>query len=206
MQIEMMSPKKLKPFDKNPRDNDEAIEEVAVSIEENGFNQPIVIDQHDVICVGHTRWLAAIKRKWKEVPVYKKEMTKAEFLSYNLADNRTNQNSKWKNDLLTELMEEIQQLDPKKLKATGFTDSEIDALLDTSDIDDLLEEDEAPVGGTNKPVEKSHVKMVQLFLDDVTFPKFIEMAESIREYMTTDNLTDTVYNSVEKVYDEIKNA
>lgn len=49
----------LKPYDKNPRKNKEAVKYVAESIKEFGFKQPIVIDKNNVIVCGHTRLLAA---------------------------------------------------------------------------------------------------------------------------------------------------
>lgn len=58
----------LKPYDKNPRKNKEAVKYVAESIKEFGFKQPIVIDKNNVIVCGHTRLLAAKQLGLKEVP------------------------------------------------------------------------------------------------------------------------------------------
>lgn len=203
MRVEMVLIEKLKPYEKNPRQNIEAVDMVAMSIKEHGFNQPIVADQNFRICVGHTRFLAAKKLGLKEIPVLKKQMSEKEFIAYNLADNKTSDLSEWDSKLLGELLGELESLDETFLAKTAFDEKEIDALLASDDIDDLIESEEMP-DTPPKNAETSHVKMVQLFYDDVTFPKFIEMCQAIQSYMTTDNLTDTVYNSVEKVYDEIK--
>ena len=58
----------IKPYEKNPRKNDEAVKYVAESIHEFGFKVPIVIDKNNVIVAGHTRYKAAKKLKLKEVP------------------------------------------------------------------------------------------------------------------------------------------
>lgn len=58
----------IKPYEKNPRKNDEAVKYVAESIREFGFKVPIVIDKNNVIVAGHTRYKAAKKLKLKEVP------------------------------------------------------------------------------------------------------------------------------------------
>lgn len=51
----------LKPYAKNPRVNEGAVESVARSIREFGFRRPVVVDDEDVIIVGHTRYKAAQK-------------------------------------------------------------------------------------------------------------------------------------------------
>ena len=61
MNIELRLLAEIKPYEKNPRSNDNAVEAVARSIREFGFHQPIVVDADGVIVVGHTRWKAAAK-------------------------------------------------------------------------------------------------------------------------------------------------
>lgn len=51
----------LKPYENNPRLNEDAVDLVAASIEEFGFKQPIVVDKDLIIIAGHTRWKAAQK-------------------------------------------------------------------------------------------------------------------------------------------------
>ena len=61
MQVEMWSLDRIKPYENNPRINDDAVDAVILSINEFGFRQPIVVDTAGVIIVGHTRWKAAQK-------------------------------------------------------------------------------------------------------------------------------------------------
>lgn len=58
----------IKPYSKNPRINDNAVDYVAKSIKEFGFKVPIVIDKNNVIVAGHTRYKASKQLGLKEVP------------------------------------------------------------------------------------------------------------------------------------------
>ena len=81
MEIEIRPLAEIRPYDKNPRLNDQAVEAVARSIEEFGFRQPIVVDADGVIVVGHTRWKAALKLGLEQVPVHvAREMTPDEIV------------------------------------------------------------------------------------------------------------------------------
>lgn len=61
MEVRNMNIDDIKPYDNNPRDNDNAVESTANSIKEFGWQQPIVVDKDMVIIVGHTRYKAAKK-------------------------------------------------------------------------------------------------------------------------------------------------
>lgn len=138
MRIRMLSPKSLTPYNKNPRDNSKAIEAVAQSIKDFGFNQPIVVDKNRVIVVGHTRHSSALLLGLPKIPVTDcNHLTKAQIRAYRIADNRTNENSFW---LEVELAEELLALNPKQRKSTAFTDEELDDLLGAA-------EDAVPVAG-----------------------------------------------------------
>jgi hypothetical protein len=96
-----MSTKDIKPYEKNPRINDNAVDAVANSIREFGFKQPIVVDKDNVIIAGHTRWKAAKKLKMKEVPVIvASDLTEEQAKAYRLADNKVGERSMWDFDLL----------------------------------------------------------------------------------------------------------
>ena len=123
LKIEQWPIKKVIPYANNPRKNDHAVEQVARSITEYGFRQPIVVDESGVIIVGHTRWKAANKLKLKEVPVHiAKGLTEAQIKAYRIADNKTNELAEWDFDLL-----------PLELAALGDLDYDIDVLGFTSD-------------------------------------------------------------------------
>jgi hypothetical protein len=70
MLVEQRPITSIRPYDNNPRVNDPAVDAVAASIREFGFRQPIVVDEQDVIIVGHTRFKAALKLGLEMVPVH----------------------------------------------------------------------------------------------------------------------------------------
>lgn len=89
MQIEIRSIKEIRPYEHNPRNNDGAVDAVAASIKEFGWQQPIVVDKDGVIIAGHTRYKAAKKLGLKEVPVVVAEnLTDEQVKAYRLADNK----------------------------------------------------------------------------------------------------------------------
>ena len=61
MEVKNVKIQNIKPYENNPRDNDEAVGGVAKSLQEFGWQQPIVVDKDNVIIVGHTRYKAAMK-------------------------------------------------------------------------------------------------------------------------------------------------
>ena len=83
------------PYDNNPRFNDDAVDAVAASIKEFGFQQPIVTDKNGVIIVGHTRLKAAKKLGLKTVPVIVAELSEDKANAYRLADNKTGELATW---------------------------------------------------------------------------------------------------------------
>ena len=99
MKIEQRPPNKIKPYDKNPRLNDAAVDAVAESIRRFGFRQPVVVDTNGVIVVGHTRWKAAQKLGLKKVPVHvATDLTAEQIRAYRIADNKTNERAEWNLD------------------------------------------------------------------------------------------------------------
>ena len=129
-----LSPKSVRPYDRNPRDNAGAIASVAQSIKDFGFNQPIVVDTGKVIIVGHTRHAAALLLGLRKVPVLIADhLTKAEAKAYRIADNRTADNSYWLED---ELAEELLAMTPDARKSTAFSDEELEDLL--SEVEDAV--------------------------------------------------------------------
>ena len=91
----------IRPYENNPRVNDPAVDAVAASIRQFGFRQPIVVDEDGVIIVGHTRYKAALKLGWQEVPVHVAVgLTPAQARAYRIADNQTATLSTWDGDKL----------------------------------------------------------------------------------------------------------
>jgi len=101
MKVEQWQLSQLRPYEQNPRNNDDAVDTVAASIREFGFRQPIVVDENGVIIVGHTRFKAAQKLRLTEVPVHVASGLSAEQIrAYRIADNKSSELAEWDFDLL----------------------------------------------------------------------------------------------------------
>ena len=124
MHIENYDIHEIKPYERNPRINDSAVDLVANSIKEFGFKQPIVIDADHTIVAGHTRWKAANKLGLKEVPcVMADDLTPEQVRAYRLADNKVAEASEWDYDLLDDELADIDTLD---MSAFGFETDQTD--------------------------------------------------------------------------------
>jgi hypothetical protein len=125
MNIEMRPLCEIQPYLQNPRHNDPAVDAVATSIREFGFRQPVVLDENDVIVVGHTRYKAAIKLGLERVPVHVAHgLTPAQIKAYRLADNQTATLASWDDDRLTQELMELQGMG-FDLDVTGFSADEL---------------------------------------------------------------------------------
>ncbi|MDO4673043.1 MAG: ParB N-terminal domain-containing protein, partial [Porphyromonadaceae bacterium] len=103
MNILNINIKELVPYENNPRNNKEAVDYVANSIEEFGFKVPLVVDKQNVIVCGHTRYLAAKKLKMEELPcVVADDLTDEQIKAFRLADNKVSEFSEWDMELLND--------------------------------------------------------------------------------------------------------
>lgn len=130
LQVSYMKVGDIIPYDKNPRYNKNAVDEVAESIKEYGFNVPIVIDKNNVVITGHTRLEASKQLGLETVPVIMaKDLTPKQVKAYRIADNKTADFSFWDNKLLLEELSDIGE------EYTGFTFQDLEqlSLLDEKD-------------------------------------------------------------------------
>ncbi len=152
MQIEIRSIKDIRPYEHNPRNNDGAVDAVAASIKEFGWQQPIVVDKDGVIIAGHTRYKAAKKLKCKEVPVVVAEnLTDDQVKAYRLADNKTGDLAGW---VFSALEEELAGLAEIDMQQFGFAGSEAEDF----NIDNLFAE-AAPKEKEAKEIKCPHCGM-----------------------------------------------
>lgn len=108
MEIVYKETSQLKPYEKNPRKNDGAVEYVANSIRSFGFKVPIVIDKNDVIVCGHTRWKAAQELGMGKVPcITADDLSDEQIKAFRLADNKVSEKAEWDFDLLNEELEDL---------------------------------------------------------------------------------------------------
>ena len=145
MKIQEVAVNKLIPYAKNSRTHSpEQVGQIAASIKEFGFRNPILVDGVSVIA-GHGRLLAAQKLKLDKVPTLDcSDMTPSQKKAYIIADNKIALNAGWDNAMLTI---ELQDLEDEgfDLTLTGFDDKELDALLNVIEgTDGLTDEDAIP--------------------------------------------------------------
>jgi len=130
----------IKPYDANPRKNDQAVDAVAKSLHEFGWQQPIVVDSQGVIIVGHTRWKAAKSLSMDTVPVVvADDLTPEQARAYRIADNKTAEMATWDVELLEAEVRALDQMDVD-LSTLCIDDKELAALLQ----DEVVEDDFEP--------------------------------------------------------------
>lgn len=151
-----MSIDDIKPYENNPRDNDDAVDATANSIKRFGWQQPIVVNNDGVIVAGHTRYKAAKKLGLKHVPVVQAvhddgtPLTDEEINAYRLADNKTGELADWN---FGQLNEELQGIDDLDMTEFGFDESDIDLANDWDDNGNLDDYDE-PDDSDNEPEDE----------------------------------------------------
>ena len=117
----------IKPYGQNPRKKKD-IEKVANSIAEFGWQQPIVIDQNNVIIVGHSRYEAAKMLKREVVPCVVANLTEEKAKAYRIADNKTNEYSEWDYGLLNKEFGDLLDIN-YDLTNLGFEDRELESII-----------------------------------------------------------------------------
>lgn len=142
MKVEAKSIDEIKPYENNPRDNDDAVDAVANSIKEFGWQQPIVVDNEGVIIAGHTRYKAAEKLGLKHVPVVVADnLTPDQVKAYRLADNKTAELADWDMDLLNDELDQIRNIDMSDFGFDELDDDQIDTEPKVDDNEELSLDD-----------------------------------------------------------------
>jgi site-specific DNA-methyltransferase (adenine-specific) len=144
----------LIPYVRNSRTHsDEQVAQIAASIKEFGWTNPILVDGEGVIIAGHGRLLAGRKLGFTEVPTIElRDLTDAQKKAYVIADNRLALNAGWDNEMLTLELGEL-AAEGYNLDLLGFDTKELDALLEPQVLDGLVDEDEVPEAGP-EPITK----------------------------------------------------
>ena len=139
MQIEYIKLEQIKPYERNPRKNDDAVKYVKQSIKEFGFKVPIVLDKDNVIVAGHTRYKASKELGLKEVPcIHADDLSEEQIKAFRLADNKVSEFAEWDDSLLD------LELDSLEMDMTdfGFLDSVFEEPQEI--IEDEVSEDVEP--------------------------------------------------------------
>lgn len=145
IEIEKINVSALIPYARNPRTHaDEQVVQIAASIREFGFTNPVLIDETGGIIAGHGRVMAARKIGLDEVPCIRlMHLTDAQKRAYVIADNKIALNSGWDNEMLKLELSDLKGLD-FDLDLTGFSTDEINALLADKGTEGLTDPDDVP--------------------------------------------------------------
>ena len=145
MKIIQKKVESLIPYINNSRTHsDEQVAQIAGSIKEFGWTNPILIDGANGIIAGHGRLLAARKLGYKDVPTIElKDLTETQKKAYIIADNRLALNAGWDNEMLTIELNDL-LADGFALELLGFDTKELDALLELEVVEGLTDEDAVP--------------------------------------------------------------
>ena len=145
IQIKEKLVSELIPYVKNSRTHsDEQVAQIAASIKEFGWTNPILIDGENGIIAGHGRLMAARKLKYDKVPTIElKDLTETQKKAYIIADNKLALNAGWDNELLTIELNEL-LADGFALDILGFDINELNALMQPEIVEGLTDEDAVP--------------------------------------------------------------
>jgi len=190
MQIKEVAVDKLIPYANNSRTHSEAqIAQIAASIKEFGFKNPILIDAKNGIIAGHGRLLAARKLGLKQVPTLDgSDLTEPQKKAYVIADNKLAMNAGWDGELLALEMEELLKGN-FNLELLGFTENELDELLDTTP-------QEAELGLL--PDEKldnflnGDTKILRLAYDEQEFESVVNGLQQLQKELETEDFSTIV--------------
>jgi DNA modification methylase len=143
--LESVSVETLIPYVNNSRTHSpDQVNQVAASIKEFGFTNPVLIDADNMIIAGHGRVQAAIKLGLTEVPCLRLDhLTDNQKKAYIIADNKLALNAGWDDELLRLELGDLDEND-FDLSLTGFSDDELKNLLLPEQVNGLVDEDQVP--------------------------------------------------------------
>jgi DNA modification methylase len=144
-QIESLPVSDLIPYARNSRTHsDEQVTQIAASIREFGFTNPVLIDSNGTIIAGHGRVMAAKKVGLAEVPCLRlKHLSPSQIRAYVIADNKLALNAGWDDEMLKAELLTLQE-EGFNTDLTGFSDDELNALLNSEIIEGQTDPDEIP--------------------------------------------------------------
>lgn len=118
----------VKPYWRNPRINDQAVEAVMQSIKDYGYNQYIAVDEKNVIITGHTRFKALTRLGYDEIEVFVLDLSPQKAKQYRIVDNKTSELAEW----------DMKQLIPELREIENITN--LDIFFPDVNVEDLVKE------------------------------------------------------------------
>lgn len=195
MQIQEVAVEALIPYAKNSRTHSDAqVAQIAASIKEFGWTNPILVDGTKGIIAGHGRLMAARKLGLVKVPVIElKDMTESQKKAYVIADNQLAMNAGWDIELLKIEVADLNE-DGFDLELLGFDNKMLDSLLEPEVKEGLTDEDQVPEVPKEPKTKLGDVYILgehRLMCGDSTS---IESVEKLTDGLVDILVTDPPYN------------
>ena len=217
MTLKYKSINDLIPYVNNTRTHsEEQVNQIASSIKEFGFTNPVLIDEQGGIIAGHGRVMAAKKLNINEVPtIILNNLSEAQKKAYIIADNKIALNAGWDEELLKIEIEALQDMD-FNIDLLGFSDEELADLeigledlpeLDTDKADEVPEVEENPVIKLGDLIELGHNYQHRLLCGDSTSEEDVKklMQGELADQLVTDPPYNVAYEGKTKDALTIKN-
>ena len=211
MQISEVKITSLIPYAKNSRTHSDAqVAQIAASIKEFGWTNPILVDGDKGIIAGHGRLMAARKLGLDQVPVIElKDMTPSQKKAYIIADNQLALNSGWDTSLLSIELNELKDED-FDLSLLGFDDKELDQLLAPEIVEGNTDEDAVPDVPEEPKTKLGDIYILgnhRLMCGDSTSIDAVEklMDGQLADQLVTDPPYNIAYEGGSKKREQIKN-
>lgn len=217
--IEYSEVSKLLPYAMNARmHSDSQVDDIARSIQEFGFVNPVLVDEAGEIIGGHGRVMAAKKLGLTKVPTIRiGHLSERQVKALRLADNKIQQKSSWNAEMLAAELSALAELD-MDLSLTGFDEQELDALL-KNDLDILPERVQSEMlsteGGRTEPAQQDgdlvpvtrprttddQYSTFELVMDHQNKVRLVELLSRIRSEHSLTKLEDALMMLVQN-YEE----
>tara|TARA_R100000773_G_scaffold20599_1_gene18374 strand:+ start:5479 stop:6072 length:594 start_codon:yes stop_codon:yes gene_type:complete len=163
MKILQVDINEVKTYDKNPRKN-QPIDLVAKSIKEFGFQNPIIVNEENIILAGHTRYKAAKKLKLKQVPVIVAKMSEDKQKAFRIIDNKLGEKADWDNFML-----ELE-----------FSEIEMDLEQFQLDIDNEIVETVEVIEKETMQKQEKHKELIFLYIDPIKYADHYKKIQEIK--------------------------
>ena len=210
MKIQDVAVNKLIPYAKNSRTHSpEQIGQIAASIKEFGFRNPILVDGVGIIA-GHGRLLAAQKLNLDKVPTIDcSDMTESQKKAYIIADNKLAMNAGWDTAMLSIEMKDLED-EGFDLTLLGFDDKELNALLEPEVTEGLTDEDAVPDVPEEPKTKLGDIYILgnhRLMCGDSTSIDAVDklMNGQLADQLVTDPPYNIAYEGGSKKREQIKN-
>lgn len=194
--IEHQAVSALIPYARNSRTHsDEQVAQIAGSIREFGFTNPVLIDRDGTIIAGHGRVMAARKLGMETVPCIRLgHLTPAQVRAYVIADNKLALNAGWDEEMLRAELDALRE-DGFDAGLTGFSTSELDAILAETETISGGEKGNTPQDNLEN-YENSSVRQIVLIMGKEEFDEILPKLEEIKTSKSLQNNTEAAIEAI----------